>query len=303
MKKIIPCILILLLSIALFGCTNGASKTPVKDEPRPTEISNEQAVVSLVKDFGQRLQLVSLQASEDILSESMQKNYVDLVSPGLLTEWQSDPQNAPGREVSSPWPDRIEILAMKKLSGEAYEIKGEIIEITSLEQTKGGFAGKQPINLVVKKIKDRWLIDDFTFGTSEASDAIVYKNTQYGFNFPLPTSWQGFAIVNDQWKGLAPGGSQTEKTVQTGPIIYIRHPQWSVQDPRQDIPIMIFTFDQWDSLQQEKFHIGGAPMGPMELGRNSRYVFALPARYNYAFPTGYEEVETILNRNPLLPTE
>lgn len=303
MKKILLCILILLLSTSLFGCTNGAIKTPVKDEPRPTETSKEQAVVSLVKDFGQKLQLVSLQAPKDIVNESMQKNYVDLVSPRLLTEWQSNPQNAPGREVSSPWPDRIEILAMKKLSEETYEIKGEIIEVTSLEQTKGGFAGKQQVTLVVKKLNDRWLIDGFTFGTTEASDAIVYKNTQYGFNFPLPKSWQGFAIVNEQWKGLAPGDSQTEKTIETGPVIYIRHPQWTAQNPRQDIPIMIFTFDQWDSLQQEKFHIGAAPMGPKELGRNARYVFALPARYNYAFPTGYEEVETILNRKPLLPTD
>jgi hypothetical protein len=36
-----------------------------------------------------------------------------------------------------------------------------------------------------------------------------------------------------------------------------------------------------------------------EFGRNSRYVFALPARYNFAFPKGYEEVEDILNGNPL----
>jgi hypothetical protein len=28
-------------------------------------------------------------------------------------------------------------------------------------------------------------------------------------------------------------------------------------------------------------------------------VFALPARYNYAFPTRYEEVEKILSSNPL----
>jgi hypothetical protein len=35
------------------------------------------------------------------------------------------------------------------------------------------------------------------------------------------------------------------------------------------------------------------------LGRNNRYVFALPARYNFAFPEGYEEVEKILESKPL----
>jgi len=62
---------------------------------------------------------------------------------------------------------------------------------------------------------------------------------------------------------------------------------------------MVFTLSQWDLLQQEKFHIGAAPIGPTELGHNTRYVFALPARYNYAFPTDWEEVEKILEGNPL----
>lgn len=54
-----------------------------------------------------------------------------------------------------------------------------------------------------------------------------------------------------------------------------------------------------NTLEQEDFHIGAAPIGPKELARNSNYVFALPARYNYAFPTGYEEVEKILEGYPL----
>ena len=62
---------------------------------------------------------------------------------------------------------------------------------------------------------------------------------------------------------------------------------------------MVLTVSQWNLLQQEKFHIGAAPVNPSELGRNIRYVFALPARYNYAFPTGYKEVEQILRDDPL----
>jgi len=66
---------------------------------------------------------------------------------------------------------------------------------------------------------------------------------------------------------------------------------------------MIFTIEQWEALEDGKFHIGAAPIGPTELARNSKYVFALPARYNYAFPTGYEEVEQILETNPLHANE
>lgn len=124
----------------------------------------------------------------------------------------------------------------------------------------------------------------------------VYANTQYGLDFTLPESWQGYSIVTGKWEGFAPGGSQP---TETGAMISIRHPQWTSEAPRQDIPIMILALTQWESLEQGEFHIGAAPVGPRELGRNNSYVFALPARYNYAFPTGYEEVENILAGGPL----
>jgi hypothetical protein len=140
--------------------------------------------------------------------------------------------------------------------------------------------------------------------SSTDANSIVYNNTQYGFNFTLPGSWKGYSIVNSVWEGLIQGGQQNgEIVVETGPIISIRDPKWTSQTPRQDIPIMVFTLDQWNSLQQGVFHIGAAPIGPSELERNNSYVLALPARYNYAFPSGYEEVETILASNPLQTTQ
>jgi hypothetical protein len=66
---------------------------------------------------------------------------------------------------------------------------------------------------------------------------------------------------------------------------------------------MVFTLNQWNSLRQEVFHIGAAPVAPSELGRNNYYVFALPARYNYAFPPGFKEVENILANHPLQTTK
>jgi len=134
-----------------------------------------------------------------------------------------------------------------------------------------------------------------TPSTTNAS-TILYKNTQYGFNFTLPKSWQGLSTIIGTWEG---NDILSGKVTQTGPKISIRHPKWSSKNPRQDIPIMVFTLNQWNSLQQEKFHIGAAPIGPSELGRNNAYVFALPARYNFAYPTGYQEVEEILKTHPL----
>jgi hypothetical protein len=134
----------------------------------------------------------------------------------------------------------------------------------------------------------------------DVSNSIVYENTQYGFKFKLPEIWKGYSIVTNQWEGIALTGGNV---VETGPIISIRDPNWTAKTPRQDIPIMVFTLNQWNLLQQEVFHIGAAPLNPSELGRNNYYVFALPARYNYSFPAGYKEVENILSNHPLQTTK
>lgn len=141
-----------------------------------------------------------------------------------------------------------------------------------------------------------------TSADPEASleDTIEYKNTDYGFIFTLPSSWKDYTIVTEEWEGASFDASQGEQEkIEKGPLILIRHPLWTQAVPRQDVPIMVFTLGQWDSMQKDEFHIGAAPINPTELARNVKYVFALPARYNYAFPEGFEEVEKILQSKPI----
>lgn len=133
----------------------------------------------------------------------------------------------------------------------------------------------------------------------DTKSAVLYQNREYGFRFSLPVSWKGYGIVAGEWKGNALEGDKAGTIVETGPLISIRHPLWSKQVPRQDIPILVFTYSQWDGVRMEKLSLGAAPIGPSELGRNNKYIFALPARYNYSFPDGFEEVEQILQGNPL----
>ena len=146
----------------------------------------------------------------------------------------------------------------------------------------------------VKTVEVKTVISTST--TPQTNNALVYKNSKYGFDFSLPLTWESYSIINDVWTGNLVDDSSKKLT---GPKIIIRHPLWSLQDPRQDIPVMVFTLDQWQLVEQEKLALGAAPIGPSELGRNAKYVFALPARYNFAFPTGYEEVETIISEQPL----
>lgn len=284
---------------------DAATKTVIirtkADTPETPE--NDQAAVSkLVEDFGKRLKNVSLLAPEDAVAKSIKDNYAAYVSPALLAHWQDDPQSAPGRVSSSPWPERIEIADTKKISDTKYQINGKIIEVTSVEMASGGYAAKRPVVLVAEKADNKWLITVVKLAGYEQTDPTVYQNKQYGFSFQLPESWTGYTVIYDQWKGLAPDAA-SEVPVETGSLISIRHPHWTLEDPRQDIPIMVFTMSQWNALQQDEFSVGAAPVGPRELGRNSQYVFALPARYNFAFPTGYEEVEEILANDPLTTWE
>ncbi|HEY5562945.1 MAG TPA: hypothetical protein VIK72_14535 [Clostridiaceae bacterium] len=116
----------------------------------------------------------------------------------------------------------------------------------------------------------------------------------------MPNSWKGYSIVTDKWEGR---DTKSGNVTETGPMFSIRHPQWTSATPRQDIPIMVFTIAQWKLILQETLAVSAAPIGPSELGRNSKYVFALPARYNFAYPIGYQEVEQILQNKPLQPVE
>jgi hypothetical protein len=138
-----------------------------------SESSDVKEVINVVENFGRKLQAVSLQAPYDILEQSMRKNYSEFVSEDLINKWLNDPLNAPGRLTSSPWPDRIEILDVEKISEDEYQVEGDIIEITSVEQESGGIAAKRPITLKVKKINEKWIINDVTMGEYESTSSMI----------------------------------------------------------------------------------------------------------------------------------
>jgi hypothetical protein len=131
---------------------------------------------------------------------------------------------------------------------------------------------------------------------------VVYINREYGFRFSLPESWRNYSVKTSEWEGGDGRTYESHEDVpppQKGPIISIEHPQSSQAYPRQNIPIMVFTKAQWQLVEKGELIVSAAPVGPNELGRNAKYVFALPARYNYAFIEGWEEVDKIIQAHPL----
>ena len=149
-----------------YGSSDGQADPAGEPSPGATD---EEAVRNLVEEFGRRLALVSLQAPEDMVQQSLEEHYGDLVTPELLERWQSNPADAPGRVVSSPWPDRIEIATVEQRSETSYEVQGHIIEITSQEKAESGVAASRAVTLSVVKVGDRWLIDEVTLGEYETA--------------------------------------------------------------------------------------------------------------------------------------
>lgn len=147
------------------------------------EANERKEVQNLVETFGKRLQNVSLLASQDALRRSLEDNYGHLVSSPqvMIAQWVAealdDPTKVPGRLTSSPWPDRIEILSVNKISEYVYEVKGEVIEITSKETTSD--PTKRSITILVEKRRDlgnRFVISGVTLGSYENAQ------TTSGFN-------------------------------------------------------------------------------------------------------------------------
>ncbi len=124
-------------------------------------------------------------------------------------------------------------------------------------------------------------------------DELVYENLTYGFRFKLPLTWKDFSVVDEMWTGV------TADREISGPEIIIRNPNWTTLKPMQDIPLLIFTHEQWKDILDGKYNVSAAPIPPSLIGENHLYVFALPPRYNFAYPEGFEEVEEIMAQKPL----
>lgn len=125
---------------------------------------------------------------------------------------------------------------------------------------------------------------------SRAKGTIEYKNSEYGFTFKLPASWKGYKILWSEWRGTVIGSNGSVDHTLRGPKLVIRNPKWTQEDPWEDMPILIYTIAQWN----EGPVVSAAPIDSWELGRNKKYVFAVPPRWDYDFAKGYEEAEKIL---------
>jgi hypothetical protein len=127
-------------------------------------------VREVVERLGQRMKQVSLLAPDSIVVREIQQAYAPLVTPDLLEAWISEPARAPGREVSSPWPERIEIRSIESAGTGLCRVEGEVVYATSAERTRSGVSIRKPVVLSVRSA-DGWRIGAYEAATPSPTDS------------------------------------------------------------------------------------------------------------------------------------
>lgn len=155
-------------SVATTSETTRATETREPVEVAPPE-SHQPNPATVVEEFGRRMQRVSLLAPD--AAKQIRETYAGLVEPALLKEWANDPGNAPGRQTSSPYPDRIEVSDVAT-NAEGAVITGDIVEMTST-----GEAGRTPVRVTVVRKGEDWIIHRYDAG--ESSDSAVAALREY----------------------------------------------------------------------------------------------------------------------------
>lgn len=160
-------LILLAVLLATQACReNARPDVSTTDAPAPIQTTREPAapttpptetagIEDVVRAFGSKLQLVSLLAPASAVEQSMRQHYAPFVAPSLLEKWIKDPASAPGRRVSSPWPDRIEIQSVTRQGADRAVVDGEIVEITSDSSDSGT---RIPVRLTMEHNAAGWQI-------------------------------------------------------------------------------------------------------------------------------------------------
>ncbi|HEU4628814.1 MAG TPA: hypothetical protein VFS08_03685 [Gemmatimonadaceae bacterium] len=172
------------VALLLAGCdARPDAGRPAADAPPDTtspaavvvDSAGQQAVRDVVTRFGEQLRNVSLLAPDSILTASLREAYAPFVTPELLAAWTARPDSAPGRRVSSPWPERIRIDSLRTLGAGRVAVTGAVLYVTSAERAQGEGEGEgegasaatAPVRLEVSRGDDgQWRISTYAEGAA-----------------------------------------------------------------------------------------------------------------------------------------
>ena len=142
----------LIFSLAYYGHFYGADGTPLTDDSMPPE--------EVVENFGLRLKDVSILAPPILVATAMDTHYAPYVASETLAEWKANPDSAPGRLTSSPWPERIEVGTTTR-EDQTAQVEGVVVEYTSEIAAHGGQAVGYPVVVTLERRTEGWKITSF----------------------------------------------------------------------------------------------------------------------------------------------
>ncbi|HEX6588144.1 MAG TPA: hypothetical protein VF039_03900 [Longimicrobiales bacterium] len=121
--------------------------------------ANRDAAIDVVEGFGTRIVYVSKLAPPDSVEDQIRDQYGPYVTTLLLGGWLTDPASAPGREVSSPWPARIEVRDATPVGSTAVDVEADVVYVTSVD---GDAAMRRPVSIRVVRGRDgTWRIAEW----------------------------------------------------------------------------------------------------------------------------------------------
>ena len=124
-----------------------------------------------------------------------------------------------------------------------------------------------------------------------------YHNAQYDFTFFLPSDWEGYSVKTEPWQAdLRSADYQKVIGTEHGPILIFRHPRWKAGNLYQDIPILVFTRNQWDAVIPQRLFVGAG--GTIdEISHSAGFVFGINSRHNWTELEGWEQTGRIVQQN------
>jgi hypothetical protein len=115
-------------SLILCGCESRQAEQRAMGSACPAEATQ------VVELLGQRMRSVSLLAPDSVVGRELAEAYSTLATDAVIEQWRDAPGTAPGREVSNPWPARIEIRGSATTAA-GCRVEGHVVYVTTADTT------------------------------------------------------------------------------------------------------------------------------------------------------------------------
>lgn len=146
----------------LLACGDGRPRDDTGTGASAAAPSDQGAARHVVEQFGERMRMVSVLGPDSIVSRELREAYGALVSAQLLARWVARPDSAPGRRVSSPWPQRIRIDSIAPVSRDTLMVLGAVLYATSADSA-GDDSPSERVMLRIARARDSaWRITEFS---------------------------------------------------------------------------------------------------------------------------------------------